>query len=263
MTIAVAVAIPEGIVLAAESRQTYSRKVGDVINLRIGTDFGKKVFQLGSKVGAVTWGWAFLLGRNINSYVEEFKSTINQKGISEVEQISHELAKFLTDKYMEHIAKKLDNPAPRAIGFYIGGYDSKGGNIYATYIPEKDVSLVSNTIAKSGMNWGGQIDVITRLLKGYDHRIVTLPGFPKDLTAELNKLEYVTNFNNMTLQDAVDYAVFLVKTTIDMQRFSDGIVMQPGDIPGCGGSIDVAVVQPDSNFCWIQRKELRGERTTE
>ena len=263
MTIAVAVAIPEGIVLVAESRQTYSMKVGDIINARVGTDFGKKVFQLGPRVGAVTWGWAFLLGRNINSYIEEFKSTMDQKGTSEVEQISHELAEFLTEKYLEHIARKLDTPSPQAIGFYVGGYDSRGGNIYATYIPEKSVSLVSNTITKSGMNWGGQIDVISRLLKGYDQRIMTLSGFTKDLTAELSKLEYITNFNNMTLQDAVDCAVFLVKTTINMQRFSDGIVLQPGAVPGCGGSIDVAVVQPDSNFCWIQRKELRGERTTD
>jgi len=72
----------------------------------------------------------------------------------------------------------------------------------------------------------------------------------------------ITNFQTMTLQDAVDYAIFLIKTTIDMQRFSDGIVMAPGAIAGCGGPIDVAVIQPNSGLQWVQQKELRGERAT-
>ncbi len=44
-----------------------------------------------------------------------------------------------------------------------------------------------------------------------------------------------------------------------MQRFSDGIVANPGDMPGVGGSVDVAVITPDQGFVWVNRKKLKIE----
>jgi hypothetical protein len=58
-------------------------------------------------------------------------------------------------------------------------------------------------------------------------------------------------FTAMPLQDAVDYAVHLIRTTIDTLRFEPRF-------PGVGGAIDVLVVQP-TGMRWVQRKELRGE----
>jgi hypothetical protein len=55
----------------------------------------------------------------------------------------------------------------------------------------------------------------------------------------------------MPLQDAVDYAVHLIRTTIDTMRFEPRF-------PGVGGAIDVLVVTP-GEMRWVQRKELRGE----
>ena len=43
-----------------------------------------------------------------------------------------------------------------------------------------------------------------------------------------------------------------------MQRFSDGVVMNQGDIPGCGGEIDIAVITHREGFRWLQRKELEA-----
>jgi len=42
-----------------------------------------------------------------------------------------------------------------------------------------------------------------------------------------------------------------------MQRFSDGINADPGDMPGVGGPIDVAVITPDKGFMWINKKKLK------
>jgi hypothetical protein len=36
--------------------------------------------------------------------------------------------------------------------------------------------------------------------------------------------------------------------------------MQPGEIPGCGGEIDVAITTHRNGFEWIQQKKLIGER---
>ncbi len=58
-------------------------------------------------------------------------------------------------------------------------------------------------------------------------------------------------FAAMPLQDAVDYAVHLIRTTIDTMRFEPRF-------PGVGGAIDVLAVTP-SEMRWVQRKELHGE----
>jgi hypothetical protein len=55
-------------------------------------------------------------------------------------------------------------------------------------------------------------------------------------------LEYNINWGAMTLRDAIDFASLMIETTSAIQRFSDGIRQAPGDMPGVGGPIDVAVI---------------------
>ena len=62
-----------------------------------------------------------------------------------------------------------------------------------------------------------------------------------------------------TLQDAIDFIVFLVKATAEMLRFSDGTIASPGAFPTVGGPIDIAVLQPNG-ITWVQTKSLVGER---
>jgi hypothetical protein len=57
-------------------------------------------------------------------------------------------------------------------------------------------------------------------------------------------------FNAMPVQDGVDYALHLIRTTIDTLRFEPRF-------PSVGGAIDVLVVTPDG-VRWVQRKELSG-----
>ncbi|MEA3325803.1 MAG: hypothetical protein U9R53_00575, partial [Chloroflexota bacterium] len=53
-----------------------------------------------------------------------------------------------------------------------------------------------------------------------------------------------------TLQDAIDFCIFAIRSTIDAIRF------QPR-AKTVGGPIDVLVIKPDEAF-WIKRKELHG-----
>ena len=61
----------------------------------------------------------------------------------------------------------------------------------------------------------------------------------------------------MTLQDAVDFCVLIIQTTSALQRFSDGIRVDPGAMPGVGGPVDVVVIMPDKGFVWIKKKNLK------
>ncbi|MFH1231989.1 MAG: hypothetical protein V1709_10890 [Planctomycetota bacterium] len=60
----------------------------------------------------------------------------------------------------------------------------------------------------------------------------------------------------MTLQDAIDFSVLVIETTSAIQRFSDGIAMNPGDIPGVGGPVDIAIITRDKGFNWISKKNI-------
>ncbi len=53
----------------------------------------------------------------------------------------------------------------------------------------------------------------------------------------------------------------MIQTTSAIQRFSDGVAADPGDMPGVGGSIDVAVITPDKGFVWINKKNLNVGET--
>ncbi len=44
-----------------------------------------------------------------------------------------------------------------------------------------------------------------------------------------------------------------------MQRFSDDIVANPGDMSGVGGLVDVEVITADQGFVWISRKKLKSK----
>ena len=57
----------------------------------------------------------------------------------------------------------------------------------------------------------------------------------------------------LPLQDSVDLAIFLIKTTATLQGFSAGV-------RGVGGAIDVATITRTEGFRAIQEKEIVGER---
>ena len=57
------------------------------------------------------------------------------------------------------------------------------------------------------------------------------------------------SFAVFSLQDAIDYARFLIRTTADYQRFS-------GKLPTVGGEIDIALVTNYRGFRWISQKSL-------
>jgi len=268
MTLCVCVGIPEGIVLAGESRQTYRGRGG----ARIGSDSATKVFELTDSIMAGTYGWAFLRPqgaatlRNISSLVQEFRGTI-QAGAS-VQTVANDLFAFFNTAYQWHTAQGYEPPVAAgqfALGFLVCGYDaaSRVGTVFECRIPGGVTSLRDTN--NPGANWSGQTDVVSRIILGWDPRLGTLPAIQQMVQQlgpaagnPLQGLEYVINWHTMTLQDAVDFAMSMIQITITIQRFTDGIRLNPGDVPGVGGPIDVGIVKPGDRVTWIRRKELHA-----
>lgn len=263
MTIGINIAVPEGIVFAADSRQTYANARGDI---RVSSDNAQKLFQLTPWAGAITWGWAFLLGRNIHSHVNDFRVSQASQATT-VEGLARSLGQYMQQQYLAHIEKGSDKAVAEgqyAFALFVAGYDPghKSGKVFEVYVPEGEYHLRRTTDENPGAAWRGHYIPVSRLLNGFDPRLSDLTGYSEELGESLNeyKLAYQIDYWSMTLQDAVDLAAFLVHTTITMERFSDGIGMAPGSSAVCGGAIDIAVIQPDNGFEWVQRKALQGER---
>ena len=160
------------------------------------------------------------------------------------------------------------------ISIIVSGYDflkirNPELNAYMFNVPGRPMEHIRKHGDQNqyGANWTGQTDVITRIILGFDPRIENVAfvqaakqniGDVKILEA-LRSLEYNINWGGMTLSDAIAFAKLMIETTSAVQKFSDGIKMMPGEMPGVGGPIDVAVILPYEGFRWHQRKELHLE----
>jgi len=307
MSLGINVAIPEGIVLAADSRQTYRNQKGMA---RIGSDSASKVFRLGSRMGLVIAGLAFLpqqgVMKNLSGFIEDFRQTVAVDNLS-VGETAKELEKYFDARvpYREQLKTipagiKADMArqglelvdlkeeptrivfhfknhqgqvqeavaAPDGLQFILAGYNKdKSTEVYMIYVPGiTDQARDSRKPGKEyGAGWIGQTDVVTRIVLGFDPRLQGIPiireaaaKYGEDtVQQQLRGVEYSIQWGTMTLQDAVDFCQLAIDTTTAIQRFSDGVIMDPGDITGVGGPVDMAVITYDTGFTWLNRKHLK------
>ncbi|OGZ26396.1 MAG: hypothetical protein A3F95_01755 [Candidatus Nealsonbacteria bacterium RIFCSPLOWO2_12_FULL_39_31] len=307
MSLGINTTTPEGIVLAADSRQSYRNQKG---MSRIGSDSASKVFKINDRAGLIVAGLVFLpengVLKNISRFVEEFKKSIETEKITILET-AQKLKDFFEEKYQYkdqlkilpnqikadlerqgcqiveikeengHVKFKFKDPkgiqkegiaGVEQLQFIVAGYNQdESHQVAMVYIPG-NVELKRDSTKRGqeyGASWIGQIDVVSRIVLGFDGRIGNLPALQKiasdmgaqEVQKQLRSLEYVIQWGTMTLQDGIDFSTLAIGTTTAIQRFSDGIAGDPGDMPGVGGSIDVAVITPEKGFVWIAKKNLK------
>jgi hypothetical protein len=245
MTVVVGVAAPDGMILAAESRTTYT--VGE--RHRIASDFTQKVYPVCDKIGVATYGWNAIGGRTIAGLMDEFVSQLDQEIPREANAIADALGAFFHERYAAAVPQEERDQLAESglfpLGFLVAGYDNDGiGRVREVSIPGPAVEAETEiTTAVGGASWRGQTDVIRRLVFGFDGDLFAAAGhqLPEELQEPVANLAYGLLFP-ITMQDAVDFASFLIRTTIDMQRFSDGTLANPGNLPGCGGPIRILAI---------------------
>ncbi len=307
MSLAINTTTPEGIVLAADSRQSYRNRKGMA---RIGSDNASKLFQLNKRISVAVTGLAFLpengVMKNISKFIEEFKreTDVEKLNVKEAAEKLHYLfnKKYNWQKQLDKLPEKIKNDLQRQnceileikkeqyivkfrfkdaqgnskkgvggvdmINLLVAGYNKNGSHeVYICYIPgEIQKKRDSKERGKEyGASWIGQIDVISRIVLGFDGRIRNIKFVNEaaqklgqdEINKQLRNLEYVIQWGTMTLQDAIDFCTLMIQTTSAIQRFSDGIAANPGDMPGVGGPVDVAIITPDKGFVWINKKKLK------
>ena len=275
MTLAIGIVGGDGIAVAADSRTSVTLRDSPESRPRerVLSDYTHKVFKVGN-VAVTTYGYAFLLGRNIAGHMSEFARTCagtDEPGPS-AKVVAEALAPFMGERFDQHQATVKEaplGPGEAGLGFLVAGYDDGAGCLHEVTFPGGAVTPIASTNGGGGAAWRGQTDVVARLVKGCDIDLLvnkaTEAGLEQQVQAlapTVHSMEYSIPFGFLNLQDSVDLATLLIRTTIDVQRLTHGTLGKPGSWPGVGGPIEVATVTATQGFTWIQQTQLKAERTS-
>jgi hypothetical protein len=238
MSFIITLYVREGIVMASDSRLTLNttRQEGanQIVNVAVGqSDSNYKTFLAPGDIGISTYGAADIQAVPIAGFVESFiHEELNGKNIS-VDQIP---AKLLA--YFRNFSP------PPATQFHVAGYltseKDKAQQIWAVDVKANATSRL-NPPGQQGASWGGEGDILARIL---------MPVAEVDDKGQPTRRppQFPIPWQFFTLQDAIDFAVFALRPTIDAIRFQP----RPKTV---GGPIDVLIIKPDGAY-WVHRKEL-------
>ncbi len=234
MSLVVTVYVPSGIVMAVDSRMTVlrseereeeGRKVKVQQQIVLSDNAYKAVALRSIGVGISVYDAGVINNQPVDSHVHRFE----EEAITPEDDVASCGEKFLSFFQTNH---------PNVpVGFHVAGYRMEDRTsapfVFVGHTTKQPGVRRVNVHAEGKVQYGilrsGDIQVVNRLIEK-----TQLPLFAA-----------------MPLQDAVDYSVHLIRTTIDTMRFEPRF-------PGVGGAIDVLVVTP-TEMRWVQRKELQGE----
>lgn len=268
MSLGVAFKGPEGIVLAADSRVTImAQRPGQSFPVPAFFDNATKLLKVDGQdfAAAITYG-AGAIGatqpRTASSFLPEFESELGGHGAGRlpVEEFAVRLGDFFQRQWG---ASSMPADADPMV-FLVGGYDvgATYGRVFEVNVPRAVQPVERNPGDQFGVTWGGQLQAATRLVGGFDPEVPRViqeylqldPSRQDDIRQHLvDNLGLPILYQFLPLQDCVDLAILLIRTTAQLQTF---LV----DIRGVGGEIDVATVTRTDGFRAIQQKEIRGER---
>lgn len=263
MSIGLVIKGPEGLVLAAESRVTLEAQPhGTRAPIPVSFDNVRKVLQFATNsfVGVVTYGVGGIGLRSVYSFIPEFESTLPKGQRLSIHEFSQRLSCFFMQQWTTAMPPTYQGPP---LTLVVGGYDDGApyGRVYLMEIPNAPTPVENNPTPGFGITWGGQREIVDRLLRGYDTRAIDIAKTTLNLSRRqvqqleqaLGPLQMAIPIQILPLQDCIDLAILFIRTTIEAQRLTVGI-------RGCGGPIDIATITGQEGFKFVQEKEIRGER---
>ncbi|MFA9424343.1 MAG: hypothetical protein ACERLG_12250 [Sedimentibacter sp.] len=237
MSFIITVHVGEGIVMASDSRITYSRteNISNTVIRNFGvhsTNTTDKTFMCLNRCGISTCGEASINGQPITGFIQSFirENVLEETNVSEIPHL-------LIDYFNSF------NPVPKT-NFNVAGYmkinDHMEQKMYKVNIFSKKIEDIATN--SQGASWDGETLTLTKLLK---------PTFLKEKDDKYIELpNYEIPWNFFTLQDAINFAKFSVDVTINTMHYQNVVET-------VGGPIDILVIKPDETF-WIQNKELHA-----
>jgi hypothetical protein len=241
MSFVIAVYVPEGIVMASDSRQSVNiegkNPEGKSFKVEtVNSDAIIKTYLLDKhQIGISSFGQDLLGGVPIASHIKRFmEEELTVKNDTTVpKELNECLGKSFPDKFIEEqlttrddvttVPKKMVEYFRRLFpnadaGFHIGGY-RKEGKVSIPYVYSCHVSrnIVERRNTKPdgalayGATWSGQGDILSSII------------VPVTIKDDSGKDKVVRSpapviWDAMSLQDAIDFSIYAIRTTIDTMR---------------------------------------------
>jgi len=277
MTLAIVCKGPEGLVLAADSRITLTTTLSDTKETFVANfDNATKLFGIDKhpNVGILTHGNNVIGAtspRGIHGFMGEFETLLNKnanvsnrsqpkatnRSQTKVVDIARKLGKFYDENW-----KNGAMPADAVpVAFLVAGFDADEayGRIYEISVPNSIEPVEQLAGANFGVRWGGQSELVNRLINGFDPSALRIVRDELSLTDQQvqeleqkwsNRLGLSIPWQFLPLQDCVDLAAFLVSLTSVTQAWTIT------GIRGVGGSTDVATITRNQGFEPIKQKQI-------
>lgn len=268
MSLGIVIKGPEGLVLAADSRVTLLAEK-DAQRIHVNFDNATKLLSFAEPhqfVGAVTYGAAVIGLRTAQSFIPELEEECLER---RQERLGiEEYASLLSDFYMKQWQKSMPtNYQGPPMTFVVGGYGPTDayGRVFLFQLPDQVTPIEQNKDdiegkgPNFGMTWGGQLNIASRLIHGFDPMLPAILRQELDLDDEgwarlsavlASQLEFRIPYQVLPLQDCVNLATMMIRTTVEAQSLSIGI-------RGVGGLMELAVVTRTEGLQYIQKKSLR------
>lgn len=182
MTLVISTITSSGIVLTADSRQTYQNRAGAI---RIGSDSATKLFKITDLCAVAISGRAFINEDNkpikdVGYFINEFKKLEDVKELK-VKEIAEKLNKYLGDIYvkreMNSLKNQIEDEVHKLDGRNIKFADPDGYLLPYSY-NDKDGKMISRT---------GWIETIHMIVAGSDKDMIGRAysvSVPKGITNE-------------------------------------------------------------------------------
>lgn len=198
----------------------------------------QKLFPLKGKFGVGTFGSGIVNGKSMYSHFKILGQQVDQENISKLSEIIKLLEEYFLDQLGQEAKERNIQIAEGVFpfGFKIVGHENDEQTSGEIATLEIGKTSKKENLRDFGCTVGGDPHIVQKLWS----KLMTGTGeIPIPQPA----------FNLLTLQDALDYSDFLIRTTADYQRFANMI-------PTVGGPIDIGLVTNHSGFKWIRQKKL-------
>lgn len=254
MTTVVCFKVPDGIVFAADSAMTVTRRgTGD----NRYDSYHKLSVICGLPMGTAMWGRGVIGQRSVPSLIQEFSATWTgeNRNLTTVEAAANELFAFLRQKIAETQISNDDG----GLHLLVGGYSPQSyhGQVFQLDLNAQEPRLIADRQTLT-ISWYGVTEAIQTLWWGHSpvlRSVLQDEGLDEDVISKIvRKVRHTSAWGperldfSMPLQNAIDLAGFLVGVEIAKERYSPGLARSA--LP-----VDILVLRSDGPT-WVRRKEF-------
>ncbi len=297
MTIAVAVKVHDGVVLAADSAASIMHPQAGAHGLAAWVyNNANKVFRLMREipVGGVAWGAGSIGNVSISTLARDLTHSFRAGGdpleVDRANYTMQEVAEktrrfFFDEKYLAAYPALPEPPIPPggapatappqrpSLGLLIAGF-SKGADLAEIYRIEINDGkcpgpILAKPAAETGYLWYGQPDALNRLLLGYDAGLRSV--FEQLLQqggVAAAQLGGVVDGLMAQVTQGFDIPLYTppmpIQDAIDLAEFlvqtAIGFTRFRAGSPTVGGPIEIAAITKHDGFLWVRHKEYYDRR---